>query len=373
MQALAEQTGTRLRPHAKSHKCLPVAGLQIEAGAPGICVAKVSEATTFALGGVHDILAVYPLIGKKAEVWAAMAARYPEGRFEVTADSETGLDDLGRAASRNGVTLGVWIKVDVGLHRCGLEPDDPALRVLVLRAGNTPGLRIRGIVTHAGHVYGASREDAVRIGRHEGEIMVSTARELERAGSGPLQVGLGSTPTVFHAARVDGVDEIHPGVYVFGDRQQVRLGAMTLDDVALTVLGTVVSRPTSGRWILDAGTKTLSGDRGAHGSTGPEGYGSVRSVGDHREIDPDSALPFSAKERRTRAEPPATLTRLSEEHGVIENDEDLGWQPGVRVEILPNHACSVVNLARVICVTEGQGEERRVTAVWPVAARARVQ
>jgi D-serine deaminase-like pyridoxal phosphate-dependent protein len=228
-------------------------------------------------------------------------------------------------------------------------------------------------VTHAGQVYAGDREDAVRIGRHEGEIMVSTARELERAGSGPLQVGLGSTPTIFHAASVDGVDEIHPGVYVFGDREQVRLGAMAIDDIALTVLGTVVSRPARGRWILDTGSKTLSGDRGAHGNPGLEGYGAVRSVADQREVGPDSALPFSVEETRTYPEPPATITRLSEEHGVIESDRDLGWKPGDRVEILPNHACSAVNLARVICVTEGQGDERRVTTVWPVAARARVQ
>ena len=103
------------------------------------------------------------------------------------------------------------------------------------------------------------------------------------------------------------------------------------------------------------------------------GYGAVRLVADHREIAPEAALPFSAEENRTHPEPPATLTRLSEEHGVIESDRDLGWKPGDQVEILPNHACAAVNLARVICVTEGQGDERRVISVWPVAARARVQ
>ena len=271
MQALARAAGVALRPHAKTHKAIAVARLQVETGATGLCTAKVSEADTFLAGGLRSILVAYPLVGAKAEALAALAARTPDTLLEGAADSEEGLFDLGRAASRRGVTLGVWLKVDVGLHRAGLAPDDPALASLALRALSTPGLRLRGLLTHAGHVYAAAPADVAAIGRAEGEMLVRAARDLERRGTGPLRVGLGSTPTVPHAARVEGVDEIHPGVYVFGDRQQVRLGAMQADDLALSVLATVVSRPAPGRWVLDTGSKSLSSDRGARGTEGVRG------------------------------------------------------------------------------------------------------
>lgn len=377
MQALADAAGVTLRPHAKTHKAIAVARLQQETGATGLCTAKVSEADTFLAGGLRSVLVAYPLVGAKAEALAALAARTPDTLLEGAADSEEGLFDLGRAASRNGVTLGVWLKVDVGLHRAGLAPDDPGLALLALRALSTPGLRLRGLLTHAGHVYAASPGDVAAIGRAEGEILVRTARELERRGTGPLQVGLGSTPTVPHAAQVEGVDEIHPGVYVFGDRQQVRLGAMQADDLALSVLATVVSRPAPGRWVLDAGSKSLSSDRGAHGTEGVRGYGLVRSLAAHREAG-SGPLPFAARRPgeapgEAPAEAGPVLTRLSEEHAVLETEGTLPWGPGDRVEILPNHACAAVNLARALYVTEGAGEGRRVVAVWPVTARACVQ
>jgi len=377
MQALADAAGVTLRPHAKTHKAIAVARRQQETGAVGLCTAKVSEADTFLAGGLRGILVAYPLVGAKAEALAVLAARTPDTLLEGAADSVEGLFDLGRAASRNGVTLGVWLKVDVGLHRAGLAPDDPGLATLALRALSTPGLRLRGLLTHAGHVYAASPQDVAAIGREEGERLVRAARELERQGTGPLKVGLGSTPTAAAAARVEGVDEIHPGVYVFGDRQQVQLGAMQVQDLALSVLATVVSRPAPGRWVLDTGSKTLSSDRGAHGTEGVRGYGTVRALDAHRPSE-GGPLPFvTPMEARTpsaaAADAAPVLTRLSEEHAVLEHKAVLPWGPGDRVEILPNHACAAVNLARALYVTEGAGEDRRVVAVWPVTARACVQ
>lgn len=137
------------------------------------------------------------------------------------------------------------------------------------------------------------------------------------------------------------------------------LGGTRAGDVSLSVLATVVSRPAPGRWIVDAGSKTLSSDRGAHGSELIRGFGAVRRVED-------------AGEAWAQADAPM-LARLSEEHGVIEDDRDWGWAPGDVVEIIPNHACPVVNLAEYLCVTEGEGAERRVIAMWPVEARGRVQ
>jgi D-serine deaminase-like pyridoxal phosphate-dependent protein len=363
-----------LRPHAKSHKSPAIAHRQIALGATGVCVAKLSEAEVFAGAGIDNLLVAYPLVGSKAAALGDLGLGHPDLHVEAVADSVAGIEALGRSASRQGRPLEIWLKVDVGLHRCGLEPEDPGLEVLAHRVQNTPGLRLRGLLTHAGQVYAADPGAVAGIARAEGESVVAAARRLERAGFGPLQVSLGSTPTVAGAARVEGVHEIHPGVYVFGDRQQVRLGAMRREETALTVLATVVSHPAPGRWVLDAGSKTLSSDRGAHGAEGLVGHGTVTALDRHRPVATASGLPFvTAFDPETEEESAPRLVRLSEEHGVIESDRSPGWEPGDRVEILPNHACAAVNLARALHVTRGSGENREIVEIWPVAARARVQ
>ena len=378
MAALAAETGTRLVPHAKSHKSPDLARRQLALGAAGLCTAKVSEAEVFAAAGVTDLLVAYPMVGARAEALARLASRFPATRFAAAVDSERGLEDLARSATRQGVFLDLWLEVDTGLRRSGLAPEDPALADLARRARGETSLRLVGLLTHAGHAYRAAPAEIPALGRGEGEVMVAAARRLEEAGLGPLRVSLGSTPTLPYAARVAGVDEIHPGVYVFGDRQQVNLGAVRPDDVALTVRATCVSRPAPGRWVLDAGSKTLSSDRGAHGSESIRGYGRLLAPETHPAPDARLPLPFvsfggerSATARRGHRAP--VVTRLSEEHGVVEYDGKLDLAPGDAVELVPNHACAAVNLAARLYLTEGVGDDRRVAAVWPVAARGRVR
>jgi len=368
MARLAESAGVALRPHVKTHKSPDLARRQTARGAQGLCTATVREATVFAGHGFRDILVAYPILGVAAETLARLGADTEGLDLACTADSERGLDDLSRAALRAGVTLGVWIEVDTGLRRCGVPPGDPRLDALAKRARSLHGLRLRGLLTHAGHAYAADPKDVPSIGRSEGEQMVEAATRLDRAGLGPLRVGLGSTPTVYHAARVAGVGEIHAGVYVFGDRQQARLRAMRLDDVALTVLTTVVSGPGAGRRVVDAGSKTLSADRGAHGTEGVTGFGCLRALEDH--VAPTGPIPFqtpAAADDSALAGP--VLARLSEEHGMVEDPGADRFAPGDRVEVLPNHACAAVNLARTLYVTRGEGRDREVVAAWPVAAR----
>ncbi len=359
MQRLAEECGVRLRPHAKSHKSLTIGRRQLEHGATGLCVAKTGEAAVFAGAGFEDLLLAYPTVGWRAEAAAELAERHPRLRLAVAIDSLDGVRDLARAVADRGVTLAVWIKIDTGLHRAGLAPEDPSLVDLARLVHLSAGLRLRGLLTHGGHVYRAQPAEVPVIGRMEAEPMVRAAERLAEAGLGPIEVGLGATPSIASAARVPGVHEIHPGVYVFGDRQQVALGGTRADDVSLTVLSTVVSRPAPGRWIVDAGSKTLSSDRGAHGSELIRGFGAARRVEDVGEAWAQADAPL--------------LSRLSEEHGVIEDNRDWGWAPGDLVEIVPNHACPVVNLAEYLYVTEGAGAERQVVAMWPVEVRGRVQ
>ncbi len=389
MRQLAAGAGVRLRPHAKSHKCPELGRRQEALGAVGLCTAKVSEASVFAAAGFEDLTVVYPLVGPKADALAGLAARFPRARFGAAADSEAGVEALAGAARKRGVSLDLWLKIDSGLHRAGLEPGDPRLEALARRARGAPGLRLRGLVTHGGHAYAAPPEAMPAIGRGAAEAMLRARDALAGAGILGLEIALGATPTIRYSARVAGVDEIHPGVYVFGDRQQAALGAMTVDEASLTVLATVVSRPAPGRWVVDAGSKTLSSDRGAHGSEAVRGFGAARPPGRHRAPGDGDPLPFAGGPVPREAGGPdpregggpdpreaggwagaALLTRLSEEHGVIESDRDPGWEPGDRVEILPNHACAAVNLARTLHLTAGEGEDRRVVAAWPVAAAA---
>ena len=232
------------------------------------------------------------------------------------------------------------LKVDVGYGRVGVLPEQ-AVEV-ASRVADMPGLRLRGVFTHAGHAYLAKSKMGVeKTARAEGERLAETAAALRAAGLPIEDVSVGSTPTAARAMRVSGVTECRPGNYVFHDGSQVALGTCALEDCALTVVATVVSVPAPDRAVVDAGSKTLSSDplRPVAG-----GYGQVLG-------------------RRSRIE------KLSEEHGVIAVAEGERFRVGERVRILPNHACVIANLHDRLIGTSGG----RVEAILPVAARGRVR
>jgi D-serine deaminase-like pyridoxal phosphate-dependent protein len=183
-----------------------------------------------------------------------------------------------------------------------------------------PSLRFKGIFTHAGQVYGAGSLDEVReVSRHESKIMVETARALEQAGTSPEIVSVGSTPTMKVWQGHEGVNEIRPGNYIFHDAIQLSLGVATLEECALSIVATVICRPARERAVIDGGSKALSAEKGAHG----------------KEMASDFGMVLGKK---------ATLARLSEEHGIMSLDPDEHLEIGERVQIIPNHACAVVNL-----------------------------
>ena len=201
-------------------------------------------------------------------------------------------------------------------------------------------LNLRGLFTHAGHAYGAtSPAEVARIGRAEGEVLVETAALLREHGITCEVVSVGSTPTAHDSGAVPGVTELRPGNYVFYDRMQVALGVASLADCSLTVLTRVISRPASDRAVLDAGAKTFALDRGAHGMEAVAGFGQNREHG-------------------------LIIERLSEEHGVMGVDGQ-AVQVGDRFRFVPNHACTVTNLAEVLIGVRGE----RVTEVMPVLVR----
>lgn len=327
MAAAAREGGVALRPHAKTHKMLEVAALQLAAGAAGLTVAKLGEAEVFAGGGCDDLFIAYPLVGDtKLERLAALARR---ARVSVGLDSL----EVARAISEaGGPEIGVRIEVDTGMRRTGVAP--AAVGPLAREIAALPGLRLEGVMTFEGHAYAAG--DLAEATRAAAAAMASAAASLGIAG--PV-VSLGSTPTARLAAREPGVTEIRPGTYVFQDRTQIAHGAATEDDVAATVLATVVSRPAPDRAVVDAGTKALSSDR-LNAPGAPADFGALLGLG-------------------------WPLVRASEEHGVVAVPPGASLELGARVRIVPNHVCPVVNLFDEAFVVSG-GD---VVARWRVAAR----
>jgi D-serine deaminase-like pyridoxal phosphate-dependent protein len=338
MAESARANGVGLRPHAKTHKTVEIARLQIAAGAVGLTVAKTSEAEVYADDGFADVFVAYPVVGAdKGRRLLALADRV---RLAVGVDSVEGAATLAGVFAAAGQTLDVRLKIDVGLHRVGVAPAD-APRV-ARGIADLPGLRLRGLFTHGGHAYGAEDGTGVlAVAKDEGQTLAGVAATLRALGFEMETVSVGSTPTARGAMTVAGVTECRPGNYVFHDFSQVGLGTCAIEDCAMTILATVVSVPEPGRAVVDAGSKTLSSDP-LRPRTG--GHGLVLGT-------------------RSR------LARLSEEHGVIAIEPGDHFQVGDRVRILPNHACVVSNLHdRLITV---RGEE--VVGSFAVAARGRVE
>jgi len=340
MAEMARGYGAALRPHTKTHKLPSLARWQLDAGASGITVAKVSEAEVMAASGLADIFIANELVAPAKIRRLAALARWIT--VSVGVDSREGADALASGALAEGMTLHVMIETNTGLNRCGVPPGEAVLD-LARYIASQDGLAFDGIFTHAGHAYAAS-SPAQRnaVGADEGQAMAETARLLAAHGLAPTRVSVGSTPTARSSAAVAGVTEVRPDNYVFHDCMQVGLGVATWDDCALRVRATVISRPHPCRAVIDAGSKTLGSD------VSPR----VRGHG------------------RLCEHPHGLLARLSEEHGVITFEEPTDLpRIGDVVTVIPVHACPVTNLANEVYLVDGE----RVEAVWPVLGRGKVE
>lgn len=338
---IAAQAGVKLRPHIKTHKTLEIADMQLRAGADGITVAKLSEAAIYAEAGVSDIFVAYPVIGVQKARRAAQLAR--QCHLIVGVESGQGIQQLSAAATEIGTTLFVRVEIDSGLHRTGVKPD--AALALCQQVLASPGLQLDGIFTFRSTGFPAAQtSDPQVLGRQEGELMVVLAEQLRQANIPIHAVSVGSTPTGSSAALVPGITEIRPGTYVFFDRMTTKAGTSTPDEIALSILTTVVSRPTPDIAIIDAGSKTFCGDIVPE-KAGLVGYG-VITTGDT-----------------------GIIVRMSEEHGFVQLAPGFDPQIGDRLTFYPNHVCTAVNLSNeLILVQEGI-----VQHVWPVAARGQRQ
>lgn len=326
-QAYCDEHGLALRPHVKTHKLPELARLQVGAGAVGITCQKLGEAQVMAAAGLDDILLSFPLVGDaKAERLAALAG---EVTMSVVGDSEVVARGLSEALAGAALEVSFLVECDTGFRRTGVQaPGDAAdLAELVARL---PGLRFGGLMT-----YPTLPTTGPWLRAAIGEIR---ARRLEVA-----VVSGGGTPGLFSSHETPELTEVRAGTYVYGDRSCIANGAVQLEDCALRIRATVVSRPTPDRAILDAGSKTLTNDP-ADGVA--DGRGLVVEY------------------------PEARLYALSEEHGHV----DLSAcrerpEVGEVVTVVPNHACGCANMHDEVVVHRGGVP----LAVWPVPARGRIR
>jgi D-serine deaminase-like pyridoxal phosphate-dependent protein len=316
--------GLAVRPHIKTHKIVELARQQVALGARGITCQKIGEAEIMADGSITDILLSFPIVGGvKHTRFMALANRID---LLTVTDSIEVVDGLSELESN----VGLLVECDVGGRRCGVQTPAQALG-LAERIDRDPNLRFLGLMTYP-------PKNQIETTR---AFLTETLNLLQSAGIAAPIVSVGGTPDMYRAHEIGVSTEHRPGTYIYSDRSMVENGIGTFADCALTIIATVVSRPTGDRAIIDAGSKTLSSD--------------LMGFSDHGHI-----VEY----------PLASLAKLSEEHGHI----DLGRSPdkpkiGDRLTIIPNHACVVSNLFDEVQAVSG----RHFVKTLKVDARGRVR
>ena len=334
MQAFAAERGLDVRPHVKTHKCIEIGRLQLEAGAVGITAGNVGEAEVFAGAGFDDIFLAYPVwpSGTKGERIRVLARTTS---LRVGVDNAAAIEALADAMGEEPDRLQVVIEVDCGARRSGAPPEAAGELALIARKR---GLGPIGVYTYPGH--GSAGPGSREAAAQDQEAALTTAvRSFADAGRTAEVVSAGSTPT-YAFATGSVITEIRPGEYVFCDLGNTRLGACEEEQIALFVAATVVSDWVPDQAILDVGTKAM----GREGS--PEiGYGGI-------------------------AGRKAVLAKLNEYHGflTVPGGEERP-SVGTVVPVVPNHVCPVVASFEELLVTDSEGTSLER---WEVAARGRL-
>jgi D-serine deaminase-like pyridoxal phosphate-dependent protein len=338
MAALVTGGGKRLRPHTKTHKIPEIARTQVAGGASGVTVAKLGEAEALADHGLDDLFMAHQVVGApKIERLLSLMRRV---NILVGVDSLAVAEPLAEAGRGAGTPVRVRMEVDTGLHRAGVRTPEEAVE-LGKRLADMPGLTFAGLFTYEGQANLPDPAARAAACHAAAETLRHIAAELRAAGIPVDDLSVGSTPGAPFMAREDGITEQRPGTYIFNDYMQTRYNA-AVDDCAATVLATVVSRPDADTAILDAGTKTLSGDRALEGSK-------------HGLVLDDPAIVFDW---------------ANEEHGHLDlRNATLQPKVGDKLRIVPWHICTCVNMHDSLYVMRGE----QVEAEWRVAGRGKVR
>ena len=330
---ICHANGVSLQPHAKTHRTPEIGLLQQELGCDGLCVAKVGEAEGFANAGVKKITVAYPVIGaSKVE-----RARVLSTSIDLTlaVDSVAGAKSIGEVFAAHSQVCSVLLIIDTGLGRDGVLPADaPKIAQAI---NSVPGVKVVGVMTHEGTVYGApDKVSMIAAAKKVSEMMVETSQAINSAGVEVSRVSMGSSASARVAATVTGVNQIRPGIFAFNDLGQIALGNATLQSCAVRILSTVVSRPTSTTAVIDAGSKSLSAD--------------LLPAKEHRDEYPGHGMIIGKTGW--------IIERLSEEHGMLTwmgAGEPSSLDIGEQIQIIPNHVCTTFSsLNESVVVSKGE-------------------
>lgn len=347
MRSRMRGLGVAFRPHVKTCKSIDVARRLMETPAGPITVSTLLEAEYFASHGVRDILYAVCIAPNKLD--HVMALQDKGVRLTLILDCMETARLLAERSQRAGRAFEVLIEIDSDGHRSGVKPDAPEL-VEIGRYLEGAGIVVRGVLTHAGSSYDGPSVQAIEaMAERERGAAVQAALRLRAAGLAAPVVSVGSTPTALFAEHLEGVTEVRAGVFVFFDLVMAGLGVCRTDEIALSVLATVIGHQREKGWtLLDAGWMAMSRDRGTARQPLDQGYGLVCDL-DGRPLDD------------------FILIDANQEHGIMAHRSG---QPGrgahlpvgTQVRILPNHACSTAaQYGRYQVI----GARREITASWP--------
>ncbi|MBI5361678.1 MAG: alanine racemase [Planctomycetes bacterium] len=337
--------GVRLRPHVKTHKCAEIARLSVRGHFGGVTVSTLAEARGLAEAGFDDLTWAVPIALDRIDDALLLGRRVRS--FALLVDHPDAARALSAKARGGEQRVPVFLKVDCGYHRAGVDPEDPASVAFARELASLPGLEFRGLLTHAGHAYHATRRDELAaFARAERDVPVRFAERLCAAGVRVDEVSVGSTPTMSVAEDLAGVTEARPGNYLFFDAFQASIGSCDLEDAAFWVVATVIGHARAQNALLvNAGALSLSKDPGATHVDARCGFGRVASA------------------NRSRAFPSLRVTALSQEHGQIGSETPIDFDAlpiGAKLAIVPNHSClSAALFDRYHVVRDG-----RVAEVW---------
>jgi len=314
--------GVLLRPHVKTAKNVEVAMRALDAPSGPITVSTLREAEYFFGHGFRDILYAVGMVPNKVPRVAELTKR--GARITTIVDSVEAAQALVQASRKAGVRIPALVEIDSDGHRAGIAPGDPRL----IEVAEVFGEALHGVMTHAGDSYNCESTDAIRaVAAREREAVVSSAQALRKRGHPCAVVSVGSTTTATFAESFTGVTEVRTGVYVFHDLVMAGLGVCGIEDIAISVLGSVIGHQRDKNWVItDAGWMALSRDRGTSKQKVDQGYGVVCDA---------EGLPIDD----------LIVVDANQEHGIVARRGggpiDFDRFPiGALVRILPNHACA---------------------------------
>ena len=325
-----------LRPHVKTHKTPIIAHKQIAAGAIGVTCAKLGEAEAVIHAGIRDVLIANQIVGPQKIARLINLAKHSE--IMIAVDNAKNVQAISEAAAAKGATVRMLIEVNIGMDRCGVEPGEPALE-LAAQIQRSPNLIFEGLMGYEGHtVAKPNRSERDTATREAMQRLVDAKNHLEKHGVEVAIMSGGGTGTFNITGSIPEMTEVQAGSYVLMDSTYRNVeGIGDHFDCALSVLATVVSRPNPNRMIVDTGLKVLAKEFGIPQPVGINGV---------------------------------EMTGLSEEHGKMQvSDASVSLKPGDKLEILPTHCCTTVNLHdKYYGIRKGI-----VESVWNIAARGKAQ